>query len=193
MDQTTQETSADNNAPDKINREFQDLLLCPMDPSDREWRNARLRQLLDTIDNETAEMDAAKKLAKAKIEEHEAELKRVRLELNQGKLDKPVRCEEQFFYRVGLVRIVRTDTGEVIDSRAMTVAERQPSLPLGDSDASDVEVEPDDEDSDGDEGDETEAGEGGGDDDEPPPELESAKGEGSAGKGVRKRKSKSQG
>ena len=140
-------------APDKIEREYYESLSCPMTDKERKDANNRLLSLLDMIDNETAAMDSAKKLAKAKIEEHEAEVKRIRLELQGGKIDKPVKCEEQFFYRVGLVHDVRTDTGEVIDERAMTIEERQPSLFNGDGDGEDSETTSDE------------------DGDEPPPEL----------------------
>lgn len=170
MDQTaTQETAADNaDAPDKIGPPFHQDLSCKITPSEHQEREVRLRKLLDLIDAEEASLEDQKAKSKSKVKGYEAELERIRLELNSGLIDKPVKCEEHFYYRVGLVKIVRTDTRAVKDERAMTAAERHPELPFpanGHGQAND------DEDSEG--------GEGGGDeadDDAPAPVGRTAKG-----------------
>jgi hypothetical protein len=182
MDQQTQETTAaDDNAPDKIGPPFHLDLSCKITADEHKEREVRLRKLLDLIDAEEASLEDQKAKSKSKVKGYEAELERIRLELNSGLIDKPVKCEERFYYRVGLVEIVRTDTGAVKDTRAMTPAERNPELPFP---ANGHRAAPVNEDVD-DEGDEDESGEGGGDE-EPPPELDTAKGSGVA----RRRKSK---
>jgi hypothetical protein len=181
MDQTaTQETAAaDENAPDKIGPPFHLDLSCKITADEHKEREVRLRKLLDLIDAEEASLEDQKAKSKSKVKGYEAELERIRLELNSGLIDKPVKCEERFYYRVGLVEIVRTDTGAVKDTRAMTPAERNPELPFPANGHSAANEESDDDpDEDGED-------EGGGDD-EPPPELDTAKGTGVA----RRRKSK---
>lgn len=42
---------------------------------------------------------------------------------------RPVKCLETYDYRLGEVRVVRTDTGEALETRPMTSDERQPTLP----------------------------------------------------------------
>jgi hypothetical protein len=137
MDQQTQETGTEHaasfeSAPDKIGREYHELLPCKMTDADRLEKSARLTKLLSQIESKQEAMDDAKKRARLDIEKDELEVKKITLELNTGKADKPVLCQEQLYYRVGLVREVRTDTGQVIDEHAMAVEDRQPSLFNGD-------------------------------------------------------------
>jgi hypothetical protein len=148
MDQTATQNET---APDKIGASRFEPLPCMITDEERAEMNARLLRMLDTIDSKQAAMDAAKKLAKAEIEKDEAEAKKIRVELSLGRVTKPVKVEEHFFYAVGLVREVRTDTHAVIDERPMELEERQPALPGLEDDDSDEDSE----------------GEGGGDDDFP--------------------------
>lgn len=61
-----------------------------------------------------------------------ARISRERNELDQflvsGAMRRPVQCEERFDYETGTVSIVRLDTHDVIDRRAMTTEERQLEL-----------------------------------------------------------------
>lgn len=49
---------------------------------------------------------------------------------DSGQRALPVACEERHDYRRGEVQVVRLDTGELLESRPMTPAERQATLPL---------------------------------------------------------------
>lgn len=174
MDQQTQETgAADDNRPDKIGQPFHESLSCKMTEAEHKERETRLRKLLDLIDAEEEALEAQKSKSKARTKEYESELERIRLELNSGLIDKPVKCEEHFYYRVGLVEIVRTDTGAVKDTRAMTPQERNPELPFPSNGHAEADDDSKDTRSDDDESDD---GEGGGDDDEPAPVGTTARG-----------------
>jgi hypothetical protein len=50
--------------------------------------------------------------------------------LREGKELREVKCIERFLWETHGVDVVREDTGEVIETRAMTSEERQPELPL---------------------------------------------------------------
>lgn len=49
---------------------------------------------------------------------------------DSGQRALPVACEERHDYRRGEVQVVRLDTGELLEARPMTPAERQATLPL---------------------------------------------------------------
>jgi len=69
-----------------------------------------------------------KKQANAQIEELEAEMHRLSLEVRDGGTYREVPCERRYIYRTGNVQEVRTDTGDVLSERAMTDRERQLEL-----------------------------------------------------------------
>jgi hypothetical protein len=52
--------------------------------------------------------------------------------LRDGYEYRDIKCEETKDYIHGLVTLVRLDTGEVVNERAMTVDERQQTLPISD-------------------------------------------------------------
>ena len=80
-----------------------------------------------------AEHEAGKKAAmeewKEAISEAENERDSLLDAVAKGTEQRMVECIEHRTFRTGLVTITRVDTGETIGERAMTWAERQPSLP----------------------------------------------------------------
>lgn len=76
------------------------------------------------------ELDAIKAQYGSKSKALEAEIANVSERLNSGWEMKSVECEEQRDFRVGSVLIVRVDTREIIEERAMTFEERQGELPF---------------------------------------------------------------
>ncbi len=62
------------------------------------------------------------------IEDAEAVVNELHSIVHQRKQNLPVKCYYRFEYERGLVETVRTDTGEIVETRAMTAAERQQKL-----------------------------------------------------------------
>lgn len=92
---------------------------------ERAKRNA---YLLGEIQQKEDERDAAKKQANAQIEELEAEMHRLSLEVRDGATYRDIPCERRYVYRTGNVIEVRTDSGDVLNERPMTDRERQLEL-----------------------------------------------------------------
>ena len=110
-------------------RSFKQLLPVPLtekEIAERAKRAAAFRAMV-------AEYEASKKSAadhwKAKIELAENERDGLLDAIAMGTEERPVECLESREYRLGVVRVVRVDTGEVISDRAMSFAERQGTLP----------------------------------------------------------------
>ena len=88
-------------------------------------RADRLAHLMKERDNKVEMAAAAAKHAKSEIAELEAASRRLSAEVRDKACYQAVPCTRVFDYRRGLVTETRTDTGEVIDERAMTEEERQ--------------------------------------------------------------------
>lgn len=142
------ETTTDNEDPKypvKIQR-FSKNLKVELSKDEIVERAKRCAHLSGEIALMEEERDTAKKHANARIEEREAEAKRLQGEIRDGATWKEVPCETRFVYRTAEVQEVRTDTGEVMHTRPMTDRERQPELPLDQAQepAAEGEGEPDD-------------------------------------------------
>jgi hypothetical protein len=172
---TNIETTGDTTNPVKIQR-FTKNLKVELSKDEIIERAQRQARLAEEIGLKEEERDSAKKHANARIEELEAEAKRLLSEIRDGATWKEVACETRFVYRLGVVHEVRTDTQEVMSERAMTDRERQLELPDagssgtgGDPDEDDDNDQDDDTDIPGtdiDEEPDTSILNGGGDDDE---------------------------
>ncbi len=77
-------------------------------------------------DEKEADMKAQQKHAKSEIDELEASFRRLSNEVRSRCTYKPIECERRFDYVAGKVIETRTDTGELINERAMREEERQP-------------------------------------------------------------------
>jgi len=64
------------------------------------------------------------------IKSHEAEILRLSRIIRARQENRDVGCEIRKDYKDGLVETVRTDTGEIVASREMTVEERQVAMEL---------------------------------------------------------------
>lgn len=71
------------------------------------------------------EMEAAKKSAQAEIKELDLERNRLLKIVDTGVEHRKVECDERANYSLGEMLTIRTDTGEVVDRRRLTVAESQ--------------------------------------------------------------------
>lgn len=111
----------------KIER-FTRNLRVPLKEGEIVERAKRNAFLVGEIGQKADERDAAKKQANAQIEELEAEMQRLSLEVRDGATYRDVQCERRYVYRTGNVQEVRTDTGDVLNDRPMTDRERQLEL-----------------------------------------------------------------
>lgn len=94
---------------------------------ERAQEQSRTLQLIEELEND---LKTKVQHAKAGIQEREADVKRLAVEIRDRATYRPVDCERIFDYRRGLVIEVRLDTGEQISERPMTYAEKQRELPL---------------------------------------------------------------
>ena len=88
---------------------------------------ARARQELAATNDQ---LDEVKAQFKARLEGHEKDMNRLALLLNNGYEYRDVECEVISNYKDGQITVVRTDTGEPVEERAMTDNERQRELPV---------------------------------------------------------------
>lgn len=65
------------------------------------------------------ELDAHKKEQKGKIDALDAEIGTLLGQVYNGHESRPIACRKEYLYRTNTVRVVRVDTGEEIESRAM--------------------------------------------------------------------------
>jgi len=88
---------------------------------------------------------------KSQIGKHDEDIRRMSSALEKGEEIRPVECVE--YYEAGAIITKRTDTNEVIDTRAATLQERQRGLFGGDhGEGADTSAAPDDDVEDSDEG-----------------------------------------
>ena len=110
-------------------------LRCALTQEEILERADRASHLLVDKQAKEADIDAAKKQAKADIDRLEAECIALMGQVRDKAAYRQVVCDELHDYRTWKVTITRRDTGEVVDTRAMTLAEResaQEPLPLED-------------------------------------------------------------
>lgn len=114
---------------------FTKSLRCELTEPELLERSQTAARLVVTIDELDAAMKAEAKRRKAVIEEEEAKLRRISAEIRDKATFREIDCERTFDYRLGVVRDVRTDTGEVLNERAMTYSERQLELGIDEAPA----------------------------------------------------------
>lgn len=106
-------------------------------------RARRAAHLAAEVEQLEDEAKAAAKQAKARIEEIQAEQRRLNLEVADGAVHRETPCERHYIYRTGTVVEIRKDTGEQLSERPMTERERQPDLPgVADGEFAEVDEEP---------------------------------------------------
>lgn len=128
---TQERTNGHEELPDVTRLKTRRLLKVML--SDAEERQlgkdgALQRQLSARISDE---FDGVKSEFKSKIEKCEAEQNRIATLLNNGYEYRDVECEVVSYFTDGVVRVVRLDTGDTVEERAMTELERQRELPMG--------------------------------------------------------------
>lgn len=94
---------------------------------------AAVAREIGRLNAERQGMEAQAKVAsdqwKDRIRGVEARAADLATKAHEGQELRPTECVEEYDYRLGEVRVVRSDTGEKLETRPMTTEERQPSLP----------------------------------------------------------------
>ncbi len=102
----------------------------PVKLSDAEM--AAVAREIGRLNAERQVMEANAKVAndqwKDRIRGVEARVADLATKAHEGQEARPTECQEEYDYRLGEVRVVRTDTGEKLEVRPMTSEERQPTL-----------------------------------------------------------------
>lgn len=121
-------------------RRFEQELPCKLSDDELRGLGDSLEKALANIDTLTEEKKLNAASFKARIELAKEKVGDIRESLRSKTEIRDVECLEHFEYRLGVARVTRVDTGEIISERALTGAERQPSLP-GVSDAEEDELD----------------------------------------------------
>lgn len=109
---------------------FTRSLRCELTDQEIHERAQTAARMVVTIDELESAAKAEAKRRKTFIEEKEAELRRLSAEIRDKATFREIDCERLYDYKLGLVREVRTDTGELLSERAMTYSERQLELDI---------------------------------------------------------------
>ena len=139
---TTKSGTDDGSIERKKYTDIQRVRLDDDELIEKAQEQSRTLQLIDELEND---LKTKVQHAKAGIQEREADVKRLSIEIRDRATYRPVDCERIFDYRRGIVTEVRLDTGEQISERPMTYAEKQRELPL-DGPPKDEELEEDGDD-----------------------------------------------
>jgi len=103
-------------------------LLCTLAPEELQRAGARLAEVCEDISNEETSQKKVKSQLKAKLEGLKEKREDLATTVRRRADYKDVPVEVWFDYRTATVEEVRTDTGEVLATRAMSDGERQTKL-----------------------------------------------------------------
>lgn len=109
----------------------QKLLPCPLTERERMAALEQSGSLWSEVDSLDAELREHTKAQKAQIRAKRAELEQLMKRVRDKVDNRAVRCEERYIYETGRVRVIRLDTGAVIEERPMKAEERQLVLGAG--------------------------------------------------------------
>lgn len=116
-------------------------LLCKLTDDEVRGLGDTLEEALANVDTLAEEKKSSAAGFKARIELAKERVDEIRGALRSKKELRDVECIETYIYRLGVARMTRLDTGEIVEDRALTASERQPSLPGVRSDEGDTEDE----------------------------------------------------
>jgi hypothetical protein len=103
-------------------------LPCHLTPEESHQASMAAAEKLLERERLEAKLRAVTAELRARIKESQKELYRLLLQSAQQKAERPVECEQRINYRLGTCEIVRLDTGEIVEARALTPDERQLEL-----------------------------------------------------------------
>ncbi|TAK30979.1 MAG: hypothetical protein EPO40_06195 [Myxococcaceae bacterium] len=97
---------------------------------ERSQRARRAAEVLRQRDQAEADMKLKAKLAKGELDKHEAELRKLAQAAREGCEVQEVECHWVPDYASKKMRLVRDDTGAVVEVRQMSMDEQQTKLDL---------------------------------------------------------------
>jgi hypothetical protein len=100
----------------------------PLTPEERAAIASDLADCIEDIGTEQAEQDAEKAEMKQRLAILEARKRNLAQTYRRGVAARQIEVQVQADFREGVARYVRVDTGEVVEQRPLTDAERQPPL-----------------------------------------------------------------
>jgi hypothetical protein len=102
-----------------------------LDTDEKLNRGERLSQEIQSVYDAREGMKESAKSHKKVVETAEKRVRDLREVVATGVEWRDVECEERFYRSTGEVVTIRLDTGETVDIRPMTVAERQQRFEFG--------------------------------------------------------------
>lgn len=124
---TRRKTKTSDRKEEFLDRE----LPCKLEREDYEQKGAELGKELDALDVARAIAKQAATGHKAEIASHERRVAKLGRILREGQEERLVRCSKVIDYVAGEVTVTRTDTGEVLEHRALLAHEMQKELMPG--------------------------------------------------------------
>src|SRR4051812_37003184 len=111
--------------PEDLGKPFKKEVLCGISGDAKAAKQDRITEALGEIKKTKGEMKEATSGHRKTIRELENEVENLRTQVTSGKELRAVSVAEHKDYRRNLVEIVRVDTREVVETREMTMDERQ--------------------------------------------------------------------
>ena len=104
--------------------------ILPVELSDDELKvkTAELTTALNKKKQIEGEKKASASMFKTQLEDIENDITSLTSTVHEKKERRPVKCHIRFNYERSLVETVRNDLGEIVETRSMTIAERQQKL-----------------------------------------------------------------
>jgi len=104
-----------------------------MTREERMVKSLGLAQTIEKRDTIRGEKKLANESFKERIGECDEEIAKLTKQVKTGLEERPVECAEIMRWPDKMVDIVRTDTGDIVESRPMRADELQNSIPFGSS------------------------------------------------------------
>lgn len=111
-------------------RKFNRLLKVLFTPPEKIEMSEQIAAAIRNLHKAQDDLATVKAQFQSKIKEHEAEITSLSERINSGWEMRSIGCREIRDYKNGSVYVFRDDTEEIIEERAMTAEERQPTLPF---------------------------------------------------------------
>lgn len=122
--QQSESTGSDRVKTVKLTRD----LVCSLTREEVAKYAEDLAQLIDREATTTSDFDSVKKTWKGKLEDIKREILSTSTKVREHKEIRLVKCQKELDFESGEVRLVRMDTGEIIETRPMSAVERQKEL-----------------------------------------------------------------
>ncbi len=108
-------------------------LLCPLTEEEKLQRAGKLAAKISEKRRLESELDFERKRIKKEIEKADREIYHLSEVVGNGKEKREVEVEMQRDFESKTFRVIRLDTGEIVDSRQLSESELQDDLPMDDA------------------------------------------------------------